>query len=201
MLLSIREAALITGTSQRTLRGQLARGELAGRKQAGRWMIEKHSLPLTDSQRATVQARAEEVREAVNEALPSRNGRHAQDRRRSVLDMDAYRAGGSVLAELAALQIAVPSSSDLGRTTTAVETALLRLAEATYAYAAEDKITALRGARAEVSRAVGWLFMRPPADFASKFHAMAIRLETEVLGPIGGLIKWAEGLRQGRNRP
>ncbi len=52
MDLSVREAALLTGRSPRTLRAQLARGEMPGVKRNGRWVLDRRNLPLTDDQRA-----------------------------------------------------------------------------------------------------------------------------------------------------
>jgi hypothetical protein len=66
MLLSLREAAILLGRSPRTLRAQVARGEVKGVKQNNRWMIARAALPMSDSRLAEVQRRAEQVRAEVH---------------------------------------------------------------------------------------------------------------------------------------
>lgn len=51
MELSVREAAVLTGRPPRTLRAQLARGEMPGVKRNGRWVVDRRHLPLTEDQR------------------------------------------------------------------------------------------------------------------------------------------------------
>ena len=100
MKLSVREAATILDRSSRTVRGQLARGELPGVKRHGRWYVDRRHLPLTESQRRTLQAKAGRIRQAVEEALPSRMARTSGDRSRSLVDLDAFRLGAELFAEL-----------------------------------------------------------------------------------------------------
>jgi len=102
MKLSVKEAATILGCSARTVRGHLAQGRLPGVKRNGRWLVERRDLPLTDAQRRTLQAKAERVRRAVDDALPSRLARTHGDRARSLADLDAFRLGAELLAEVAA---------------------------------------------------------------------------------------------------
>ena len=100
MEISVREAASLLGRSRRTVRSQLARGELAGRKRAGRWHVDRRHLPLSAAQHQALQKKAEHVREAVDSTLPSRLAHDRCDRSRSVLDLDAFRIGAQVLREL-----------------------------------------------------------------------------------------------------
>ena len=51
MELSITEAATLLGRSARTVRAQVARGELPGFKRGGQWVIRKEALPLSEAQR------------------------------------------------------------------------------------------------------------------------------------------------------
>ena len=61
MELSIREAAALLGRSPRTLRAQVARGEIVGVRRGRGWVIQREHLPLTEGQRAALQARAQQV--------------------------------------------------------------------------------------------------------------------------------------------
>lgn len=70
MDLSVSEAATLLGCSPRTLRAQLQRGEIAGVKRNGQWRIARRNLRLDESQRRRLQAKADRVRDAVEEVLP-----------------------------------------------------------------------------------------------------------------------------------
>jgi len=48
MELNIREAAALTGRRARTLRGQVARGEIPARRKGSRWVLDSRALPLTE---------------------------------------------------------------------------------------------------------------------------------------------------------
>lgn len=61
MQLSLREAVTLLGRSPRTLRAQVARGEIQGEKKNGRWTVSRWALPMTEAQRRTLLARAEEI--------------------------------------------------------------------------------------------------------------------------------------------
>lgn len=87
---------------ERAIRAQLARGDLPAVKRGGRWRIERRHLPLTEPQRKALQARADTVRQAVEEALPSRLARTPGQKSRSLADLDAFRHGARLLAELRA---------------------------------------------------------------------------------------------------
>ncbi len=111
MELTIREAAALTGRSSRTLRAQLARGDLPGVKRNGRWCIDRRHLPLTETQRRSLQAKAESLRKAVDEALPSRMAKTLDHRAKSIVDLDAFRLGANLLAEIRSAEASVVSTS------------------------------------------------------------------------------------------
>ena len=54
MELTITEAATLLGRSPRTVRAQVARGELPGFKRGGQWVIRREALPLSEAQRAAL---------------------------------------------------------------------------------------------------------------------------------------------------
>jgi hypothetical protein len=89
MELTIRETATLLGRRARTLRAQVARGQIPAVKKDGRWSIPRRAVPLTDAQRAAMHGRAGEVREAVEAVLPSVTVRHPGQRTRSVAVPDS----------------------------------------------------------------------------------------------------------------
>jgi len=132
MELSVREVAVLRGESVRAVRGQIARGEIPAVKRDGRWLVDRGRLPLTESQRRTLQVKADSVREAVEQALPSRMARTAGQRARSLVDLDAFRLGAELLFEI---RKDAPGPQPALRLESAalLEEALLSLAEAVQA--------------------------------------------------------------------
>ncbi len=100
MELTVREAAVLLARKPRTIRAQLARGELPGKKRDGVWRLESRTLPLTEAQRGVLQRKADRVRQVVEGALPSRMAASAGQRSRSIADLDAFRRGAEVLADM-----------------------------------------------------------------------------------------------------
>ena len=74
MELTLTQAATLVGVSPLTLRDRLARGDVPGAKRGGRWHVDSHGLPLSESQRRSMQARADEIRSVV-EARTARGDR------------------------------------------------------------------------------------------------------------------------------
>ncbi|MCC7011182.1 MAG: helix-turn-helix domain-containing protein [Planctomycetes bacterium] len=193
MDLSLREAAALLGRNPRTLRAQLARGEIAGRKSGKHWLVPRHSLPLTEAQRRTLQVRADELRAAVDEALPSRTATDRGPRRRSVADLDCFRAAQRVLRDMRAQAPGDASAtSDLARAREQVEAGLLHLSEASHLYHPRLKLRATRHAHSAFARAVGLLFLEVDAAPAPPRLAWIVALESEVLPAVGGLMRWSE---------
>jgi hypothetical protein len=194
--ISIREAAVLLGRSQRTLRAQLARGEIAGRKQGSRWVIARHDLPLTEAQREALALRAGEIRETVERALPSRVAAKRGQRRRSLADLDTFRLGREVLLGLHG------GSADGGERRRAaedsLETGLLALAEGVHAFDPGEKIAALRRARSGFSRAAALLLLEAGEPPREPELGSVVRLENEVLPSLAGLLRWSEKLAEKR---
>jgi hypothetical protein len=174
MLLSLREAAILLGRSPRTLRAQVARGEVKGVKQNNRWMIARAALPMSDSRLAEVQRRAEQVRAEVEAALPSRTGARKP---RSIEDFAPFRVVREVLASLPPGSPAAP----------ALRRAALALAAGVHRYRGPDKHAALAAARDALAEGAAELLLHPLPDLAA-----ARRLEEDALGRLGGLLRWAE---------
>lgn len=100
MDLTLREAALLLSRSERTVRAQLARGELRGRKCGRSWLLRSEDLPLTASARSDLARRAEVAHEAVEASLPDRV-RQAR-RRLPIAELELFRLGRDFLGELRA---------------------------------------------------------------------------------------------------
>lgn len=191
MELSLREAATLLGRSPRTLRGQLARGDIPGKKKGNRWVVPSDSLPLTEPQRRALQAKADEVRELVEQALPSRVARTRGKGGLSVADLDAFR-------HTLPVYVAVRARPDLAACADELEQALLELAEGCHHFHPEPKTQAFVAARAHLGRAVGRLLMSGPTPLPELESEWLAALEGEALPALSGLLRWVERLGRGR---
>ena len=194
MELSIREAATLMGRSPRTVRAQVARGDLPGVKRNGRWRIERRHLPLTEAQRAALQAKADDIRHVVEAALPSRLARSTGQRHRSIADLDAFRRGAELLTEIRGAADDGIDEPLRQRVAGRLEEALLALAEGVQQFDREVKVEALRRSRGHLARAVGLLLLAAGIPPASPAHGWVAALETEVIPAVAGFARWADGL-------
>lgn len=196
MELTIREAATLLGRSQRTLRGQVARGDITARKRAGQWSIPSETLPLTGPQRRALQTRAAEIRAAVEDVLPSRTALTRGQRRRSLGDLDAFRVGADVLRALRASAPAsgVAEGAAEGAAAAELQAGLLDLAEGVHEYDPAAKAAALRRARARLARAAAHLLAGAPAEPPDAIVAWVRTLEDTAIPAVSGLLRWAERL-------
>ncbi|MCA8957320.1 MAG: helix-turn-helix domain-containing protein [Planctomycetes bacterium] len=197
MELTIREAAPLLGRSTRAVRAWIARGQLPAHKRGNTWWIRSEDLPLTHHQRTGIQARADQVRQIVDDALPSRAARTRDRRSRSVVDLHAFRAGQELLRELAALE---PTETRT-QTARAIRAALLDLGAGTYEFDRATRAASFRRARRRLARTICRLVLAEQG--APELHVCA-RIENDMLPPIGGLLRWAEtprrkGAWSGRN--
>ncbi len=193
MLLSVTEAAQLLGVSARTVRTRLARGELKGRKRGGQWVVPRDVLPLPESEHRRLQQTADAIRRTVDAALPSRaTGART---RRSVVDEIAFRAAHALRQSLRAS--AHPAASPAAD---AVEDGLIHLGAALHQWGPETRLTALREARAAMSRATVLLLLDAPMPPEDPVRGWVVALEHEVLPPIAGLFRRAERSR-GERRP
>lgn len=197
MHISARETATLLGRSLRTVRRQLAQGELPGAKKDGRWMVRREDLPLTESQRRSQAKKADRVRRAVEDALPPRLARTRGERSRSLVDLDAFRLGAELLTEIRSGGQGVDETA-CAQVVSLLERGLLAVAEAAYQYDREIKLAALNRARGELSRAGAALLLAvglKPAEPVSRWVSV---LEGEVLPAVAGFARWADGLGRPR---
>lgn len=198
MDLTVREVAALTGQSPRTVRAQVARGELPGAKRGGVWRIPRHSVPLTEAQRRALQARADEIRDVVDGVLPSRLATTRERRSRSVADLAAFQLGAALLREIeGAKPEALPDAKRVA-IADLMQGALLDLAEGVLQYERDLKLAAINRARAGLSRALATLLLRAGMSPEPPVLAWVAALERDVLPAVAGLARWAE--RLGRTR-
>lgn len=194
MELSLSDAADLLRVKPRTLRAQLARGKIIGIKRDGQWFIPRRNLPLTDDQRNVLQQRAEDVRCSVEDALPSRTARHAHDRRRSFVDLDAFRFAHALLGDVRNHADADPG----GALRAGLEQAIEELCVGSCAFDIQTKLPALRAARARFARCFASVLLTAPLPLPEPHVSWIRRLEGDVLPAMGGLLRWAERLERGR---
>ncbi len=193
MLLSVTEAAQLLGQSPRTVRARLSRGELAGRKRGGRWVIPREALPLPESEHRRLQERAAAIRETVDAALPSRVT--GAKKRRSVVDEVGFRAAHALRAELRGN--AHPAAAGAAE---ALEAGLVAIGLAVHEWSPASRIAALTRARAAVSGTIVGLLLSGPLPPDDPVRGWVVTLEHEVLPPIAGLLRRAERASQNQGR-
>lgn len=195
MELSVKEVATLLGRSTRTIRARLNRGEIKGIKKDGQWRIPRQQLPLTEDQRATLQAKAESIRQTVEKVLPSRLAQTPGQKSKSLLDLDVFRLGAELLLNLREDGSQALESKTVERVDQGFERSLIALSEASQQFDRRLKIEAVQRARAELATVLAVLLLATrlaPADpVASWIH----RLEQEVLPALAGFARWADRLR------
>ncbi len=198
MKLSVREAATLLGRSPRTVRAQLARGDLPGKKHNGQWRIERRHLPLTEAQRNALQNKADAIRRTVDEVLPSRMARTSGQRSRSIADLDSFRRGAEILTEIRAADGDALREPARERTVALLDDALLALAEGIQLFDRELKLEALNRARASLARGAATLLLEGGIPPAEPVFSWVAAIEGEVIPAVAGFARWADGL--GRRR-
>lgn len=199
MELSVREAAALMGRSRRTVRAQVARGDLPGVKRNGRWHIRRDHLPLTEAQRAILQGKARSLRSAVESVLPSRLAPTAGRRHRSIVDLDAFRLGSELLREIRSNADEQLPGGTREQAAAYLEDALLSIAEAVQQFDREVKLAALRQARSALARATATMLLAcgdPPPE---PVFSWVTALEADVIPAVGGFARWADNLRTPRS--
>lgn len=198
MDLTVREVATLLGRSSRTVRAQVARGELAGVKRNGLWRIPRQNLPLTEAQRRSLQSKAEALRQTVESVLPSRLALSPGQRTRSLADLEAFRSGALLLAELRAHGPAALPPLVLARVLQLFDRSLLALAEAAQHFERELKLSAIHRARTGLARVVALLLIEGGIPPAEPLFSWVVALENGVLPAVSGFARWADGLKDKR---
>lgn len=198
MELSVREAAALLDCSPRTLRAQLQRGDLPGVKRRGSWRIDRRALRLNEAQRRRLQEKADSIRQAVEDVLPSRLASSAGQKSRSIADLDAFRRGGEVLRAIRTADCDVVSEDSRTRVVEELEDALLALSEAAQQFDRAAKLEAIGRSRRGIARATALLLLDAGTSAGDPVHEWARALEADVLPMVAGFARWVEGLREAR---
>ena len=195
MKLSVKEAATIMGCRPRTLRSQLARGDLPGVKRAGHWTIELRHLPLTEAQRASLDDKADDVRMTVESALRTRKARLSGTRSRSVADLDAFRLGAEVLRALRDADSEQLTEATRQQAHDSLEKSLLALTEVSLHFDRRTKREALGRCRSQLAQALGLLLLADSTEAVSEWIR---QLEDGMVPAVVGLARWIDRLRENR---
>jgi hypothetical protein len=172
----------------------MARGDLPATKRGGRWWLHRRSLPLTEAQRQSLQAKADAVRLAVESALPSRLAMTPGQRSRSLADLGAFHRGAALFAEIRATGPETLPQALLTRITRLLENALLNLAEAVHQFDRDRKLESLHRSRASFAHVAALFLLDAGIPPAEPTHGWVLALETEVIPAVAGFARWAEGL-------
>ena len=202
MLLSVTDAATMLGCSPRTVRSRLRRGELKGSKVGGRWLVARDALPLSAEARQALQTRADDIRELVEDSLPPALSPTRGDRRRTLADLTAFRAGAAVLRAVrkqAADSGTSPADSgtspaDSGTSLAAadhLEAALVTLGRAWPIFHPASRLRLLDEARSHVGAAMAALLLSAGTDAAPAVRV----LEEQMLPALAGMCRAAERRR------
>lgn len=192
MDLSVQEAATLLGVSTRAVRARLVRGELKGRKVEGKWRVDRGSLPLTEAQRRSLQARVESLKEAMDAALPGRLARTPADRRISIADLGAFRAGLALLSALRSEAGAVLPSVLREALGAGVEAALLEVADGFHQFDPVARKAAFDRARSAAARCAARLVIQAPDPTSEPVSSWVVHIENQLVPAIGGLARRAD---------
>jgi hypothetical protein len=196
MDLTVREAATLLGCSARSVRARLARGSLPGRKKNACWTIPRDQLPLTETQRRKLQRKADAVRRAVDDVLPSRRAATEGQRGRSVVDLDSFRSLMAIRKEIVAEGSCALPPGLIARVDRDLSGALVRLAEAVLHYDCRDKLAAIAAVRRRLAHVLVLLLLADDGAADGPAFSWVHRLEQEALPAVAGFARWVERLER-----
>ncbi|MEZ4472096.1 MAG: hypothetical protein R3F60_15140 [bacterium] len=171
MELDLRQAAALIGRRERTLRDQLVRGAIRGRKVGGRWVVREEDLPIDEARRQTLRGRADAVRASVETAIARRQPAM------TIEDVEVFRLGREALHRL---------DAGHGEIASAIREALLHMGVAHHEYDAGRKQAEWGRARIQLARAVLLRLLPAATDSTAE---VADALERDVIPRLGGLLR------------
>jgi excisionase family DNA binding protein len=200
MEVTVREAAALVGRSPRALRQWIASGRLPARRHGATWLVRIEHMPLTDAQRQRALARGEQLRDLVADVAPSPLATTRERRRRSLQDLDAFRAARDIAAELGRLATAIDAPHRLAHAARLVGLGALRLGQGAHEFSNDARSASFRQARRSLARAaaLSWSCPSLPGEAIPDWQRCSDRIEQEVLPLVGGLLRWSS---QRRPRP
>ncbi len=181
MELTLREAAVRLGKSERQVRYLIAQSRLPAKKKGKRWLIDDRHLPQAPQQAQVATRRRQRLERKVDQALASPTS-------------DA--GSGYSVQQLRAFQCAAPiyrrSVDHLGADHPVVDylgEALMSLTVGCHRFARSDKSAAYHEARDLTARAVCLLLLSEDPDGVH----IAQALERELMPAFSGLLRRSEG--------
>lgn len=202
MELSVNEAARLLGKSPRTVRHLVATGQLRGRREGVRWLIDREALEsISPAEAASRRAQVERVRERVDAAMdraapPPADGRVR--RAYSVRDLRAFELARELIAKVARARDASsgPAGDRLARAEGSLRECLRALADGCHQFHAHAKADCYAHARSTACAAVADLLAFTAVHEQAEADEVAERIEAELLRSIRGLIRSAEKARR-----
>lgn len=189
MTLSLSEAAIVLGQSERQVRYLIKTGRLVAKKGAGgRWVIDSDALPLSDAQRQAMAERAATARQAVEKAIapvekaaatPEGEVAKTEKRHYSVNDFQVFQVGTALFREM---EIA------FGKDNPAVLHlfhSLARLTRGCHAFHPEEKLARFADARELAADAVTHLLLEGEEAIR---RTLADRLEQTYIPKLAALL-------------
>ena len=185
MKLTLEQAAVRLGKSERQIRYLIQSGKLVAEKVGGRWLIDSEQLPLSDGQRLAVERKERQLRAAVEDGLGLAQ---SDDRppRYSVRDLKAFQL---------ALPLQQKASTLLGAdhpATVALRHVLEELTRGCHRFDYADKAEAYRQARDAASTAIVELLLCR----GTEADELATQLEQELMAALAGLLRRVDNKRR-----
>lgn len=189
MNLSLSEAAIVLGQTERQVRYLIKTGRLVAKKEhGGRWVIASESLPLSEGQRQAMAERAATARQAVEKAIApvekaanvtTEETASSEKRHYSVNDFQVFQIGATLLREIGVA---------LGKENAAalqLFTSLARMTRGCHAFQPEEKAARFAEARELAADAVSHLLLEGEE---SARRGLADRLEQTYIPKLAALV-------------
>lgn len=173
MDLSIKEAAALLGRSPRALRQWIESKRLAATRTARGYRVRSEDLPLTEAQRLSLKERAEVTRKIVDDLLPSRAATTLDRRRRSLLDLDAFRLARDATAQIHKLAAELSASHALASAARLARRGTRNLAEGAHEFDIGRKHACLSLARKRFARGTATQLQRSTAGSGGRTQSLA----------------------------
>lgn len=184
MKISLSEAAIALGKSERQVRYLIKTHRLEAHKEHGRWSIDTSDLPLTEVQRNAMSDRIQAAREAFDKGLEPAEKASGQKNKRqhySVTDFKAFHSGESLYHDL---------RKELGPEDPAcvhLFDALTLLTKGCHAFQPVDKAARFTEAREFAACAVTHLLLDGDEDNGQR-RSFAERIEQELIPKLASLV-------------
>ncbi len=181
--LTLREAAVALGRSERQVRYMIQQGSLKATKRGLQWVVASEELPLTEVQRREVRERIDRATEAMGRGLEGAKKVGAKDENRKPYSVTALRVflTAEELHGLIAREVGADSDA-----TRAVHSILVALAQGCHAFHPREKGDHF--SRARDLAAACFVDLRLGGASSESRAALALRVEEELVSSISRLL-------------